>query len=139
MKLVSWIPAAALVVTLAACGPGASATRATAETDDGTVTGTFMRVGGPLGPGGMQPRSVPLTGTVTFSASHHRMVAVQVGKTGRFSLRLPAGSYAVSGRSLSIVEQLASGANVVRACSQPDHVTVVARRAVRLSVVCAVP
>jgi hypothetical protein len=67
------------------------------------------------------------------------MVAVQVGKTGRFSVRLPAGSYAVSGRSLSIVEQLASGANVVRACSQPGHVTVVARRAVRLSVVCAVP
>lgn len=134
MKLMICIPAAALAVTLAACGTGAATTRAASASDDGSVTGTFIRVGGPLGIDGTQPRPVPLTGTLLFTAGHRRMAEVHVGKTGRFSVRLPAGSYSVSGRSPSL-----SGASTVRPCGQPERVTVVARRAVHVSVVCAVP
>ena len=139
MKLMTWILAAALAVALTACGTSTIPAHVSGSSDDGTVTGTFMRVGGPLGPGGTGPRPVPLTGTLQFSAGHHRMVAVQVGKTGRFSVRLSAGSYLVSGRSLSLATTLASGANVVRPCTQPLHVTVVPHRVVHISLVCPVP
>jgi hypothetical protein len=138
MKLMMWIPAAALAASMTACGTSTPPTRASTNSD-GTMTGTFTRVGGPLGPGGTQPRPVPLTGTLQFSAGHHRMVAVQVGETGRFSVSLPPGSYTVSGRSPSLVTTLASGAHVVRPCTQPVRVTVVARRTVHVSLVCAVP
>jgi hypothetical protein len=144
MKLTFCMPVLALVLTAAACGASSPATRAAntslartaTPADNGTVSGTFMRVGGPLGVDGTQPRPVPLMGTVLFSASRDRTVAVTVGKTGRFSLRLPAGRYIVSGRSPAL---MASGATVDPACGSPVTITVVAHRAVRVSVVCPVP
>jgi hypothetical protein len=139
VKLMICIPAAALVATLTACGAGALKAPDEAKTSGGTVTGTFMRVGGPLGLGGTQPRPVPLTGTVLFTARHHRMFAVGVGKTGRFTVGLPAGRYVVSGTSPSMGEVLASGATVDPPCALPTSVTVVADRMVRVSVVCVVP
>ncbi len=139
MKLMICMPAAALVATLTACGPGASRAQAEAKTNGGTVTGTFMRVGGPPGPGGTQPHPVPLTGTVLFTAGHHRMFAVRVGKTGRFTVGLPAGHYVVSGTSPSMGEVLASGATVDPPCALPTSVTVVAGRTAGVSVVCTVP
>lgn len=139
MKLMLCIPAAALVATLTACGTGAPAAPAEAKANGGTVTGTFMRVGGPIGLGGTQPRPVPLTGTVLFTARHHRMFAVRVGETGRFTVGLPAGRYVVSGTSPLMGEVLASGATVDPPCAPPTSVTVVAGRTVRASVVCAVP
>jgi hypothetical protein len=139
VKLMICIPAAALVATLTACGAGDPPAPAQAKTNSGTVTGTFMRVGGPAGLGGTQPRPVPLTGTVLFTAGHHRMFAVRVGKTGRFTLGMPAGRYVVSGTSPSMGEVLASGATVDPPCTLPTSVTVVAGRTVRASVVCVVP
>lgn len=148
MKLMICIPAAALAMTLAACATdapaasksaatasSASVTRASSHGDDGTVTGTFTRVGGPLGPDGTQPRPVPLMGTLIFSAGHHRTVAVHVGKTGRFSVGLPAGTYVVTGRS----PLMGDGAQVDPPCTPPTPVTAVAGRTVHLAVVCPVP
>jgi hypothetical protein len=80
-----------------------------------------------------------LTGTLTFAAGHRGMVAVHVGKTGRFSIGLPAGNYVVAGRTPSILEVLASGATVEQPCARSISVTVIAGRTVRLSVVCFVP
>ncbi len=143
MKLTAWVPATALALLLAACGstvaaPGAGPTTAT-HAGDGRVVGTFMRVGGPIGPDGQQPLSIPLSGTVSFSAAHRRTVAVRVGKSGRFSVWLPAGAYDVVGRSPSIIEVLASGAERESTCAPRVAATVAAGRVVHLSVVCAVP
>jgi len=147
MRLTSWILVVALALTLAACAttgaaghPGsASATSAATAGEPGTVTGTFTRVGGPLGAAGTQPRPVPLTGTLIFSAGHHRVVAVQVGKKGRFAVTLPAGIYVVSGRSPSLGEVLASGAVLDPPCTAPTPVNVAAGRTVHVCLVCAVP
>lgn len=147
MKLANCVAASTLGFTLAACAasappPHARATspvRTLARADTGTVVGTFMRVGGPLGANGSQPPSIPLRGTVTFSATRRRTVAVSVGKTGMFSLRLRPGVYQVSGRSPQLLEVLASGATAETPCAGPVLVTVVAGRTVHLSVVCAVP
>jgi hypothetical protein len=119
-------------------GPGHSDAHA-AQGGSGKVVGTFIRVGGPLGAGGKQPPSIPLSGTLSFSAGHRRAVAVQVGKSGRFSVWLPAGTYDVSGRSPSIIEMLASGATLESQCSQQVPFAVVAARTVHIAVVCAVP
>jgi hypothetical protein len=78
-------------------------------------------------------------GTVTFAAGHHRTFAVHVGRSGRFSVGLPAGNYLVSGRSPSIMEVLASGAQAEDQCSPLTPVAVVAARTVHVSVVCPVP
>ena len=117
MKLTVPTAAGVLALLLTACGATGHAPHA--RPADGTVVGTFRRVGGPLGAGGTQPPSIPLMGTLRFTAGHRRAVAVQVGKTGRFSVRLPAGRYVVSGRSPSIRGVLASGAVVESPCTSP--------------------
>src|SRR5450432_860348 len=71
---------------------------------EGTVIGRLVREGGPLGPGGTQPAERLLPGSVQFTTAQGRSVVVQVGKSGRFSVRLPAGTYSVSGRSPDIME-----------------------------------
>ncbi|HEY2314715.1 MAG TPA: hypothetical protein VGH96_13950 [Streptosporangiaceae bacterium] len=147
MKLPVWMPAAGLAVMLTACavsGPAphagpATSVRRPAQGGDGKVVGTFVRVGGPLGPGGTQPPDVPLSGTVQFTAAHRGTVAVWVGKSGRFSVWLPAGAYRVSGRSPSIVGLLASGAEREDTCPLEVPVHVVAGRALQVAVVCSVP
>ncbi len=159
MKLAAWAAIAGLGLMLAGCETGAPiahtspATATTApvmhpgsplttrppQGDMGTVTGTFVLEGGPIPPDGAPQRPIPLTGTLIFSAGHHRSVAVRVGKSGRFSVGLPAGNYVVTGGSPSVMEVLASGARVEEPCAQPTPVTAVAGRTVRVSVVCSVP
>jgi hypothetical protein len=60
----------------------------------GTLTGHLYGVGGPA-PGA--PRPWPGTVTVTGGLGVHR--EVQVGVSGRFSVLVPAGTYAVAGHS----------------------------------------
>jgi hypothetical protein len=156
MKLTIWVPAAGFALMLTACaaaGPGphagptgpaphASSTgpmRSRAQGDQGEVVGSFMRVGGPLGAGGQQPPSIPLSGTLSFEAAHRRTIAVGIGKSGQFAVWLPAGTYRVSGRSPMLLEQLASGATVEPMCSHEVPVTVVTGRTAHVSVICAVP
>ena len=115
----------------------------------GTVTGSFSRLGGPISFNGTQPAKQALSGTVQFIRSRSTsgraqrgpvvIVTVRVGRSGNFSLRLPAGRYQVWGRSPSIIEVLPSGAQRETACSGPLSVTVIPHRTLRLAVTCIVP
>jgi hypothetical protein len=105
----------------------------------GHVIGRLLIEGGPMGPGGQQPGARPIPGTVTFTRSGHRPVAVGVGASGRFSAWLAPGRYHVAGRSPDIVTVTSSGKDEEQTCSEPVSVTVTARHTASVSVVCAVP
>jgi hypothetical protein len=81
-------------VLVAGCGGAGQATQ-------GTVQGTFEQAGGPaiIVNGKTETPVSPLPGIVTFTGAGGQKFSVSVGKTGKFSTRLPAGSYAVSGAS----------------------------------------
>ena len=102
------------------------------------MTGRLLIEGGPIGPGGQQPGERPIPGTVTFTAAGHRPVSVGVGTSGKFSAWLPPGRYRVAGvPRTSNRHQL--GKTVEQTCSQPLSVTVSARHAATIAVVCIVP
>jgi hypothetical protein len=134
----------AAVALLAGCAgpavapPHVAASRPAAR---GTVTGRFQREGGPLGPGGTQPRVIPLPGTVRFEAAGraHPPVAVTVGRSGTFSVRLAPGTYRVTGQSPKIQEGLSDGTTTDPPCAQPAVVTVIAGRTAMITVNCIVP
>jgi hypothetical protein len=107
----------------------------------GTVTGRLQREGGPLGPGGTQPRVIPLPGTVRFELSGRARppVTVAVGRSGTFSVRLAPGAYRVTGQSPRLQEQLSDGTTTDAPCAQPAAVTVIAGRTVRVTLNCIVP
>jgi hypothetical protein len=156
----------AMVGVLAGCAPAGAPAGAspgqtsaghhgTAEvihggTPDGTVTGRFVREGGPLRPGGQQP-AVPLAGTITFrAASGAWLRRVRVGKSGRFSVALPPGRFTVSGRSPAIAEvtsgstvgpggQVTGGTRSDPPCSAPLTVHVIAGHTTAARLVCPVP
>ena len=64
---------------------------------------------------------------------------VGVGASGKFSAWLPPGRYHVAGRSPDIETVTDSGQYLEQTCSQPLSVTVSARHAAAISVVCIVP
>jgi hypothetical protein len=107
----------------------------------GTVIGKFIRVGGPIGPGGTQPKVVRLSGVIEFTSPAHSVVKVRVGKSGTFSIGLAAGTYSVSGQSpsLRVVSGNGSGQGRPMPCSQPRKVRVRAGRLAKITVTCAVP
>lgn len=117
-------------------GGGASVTSTTLGT--GTVLGTFQRAGGPALPNG-GTLVVPLTGVVSFQRAGGGTTSVTVGKTGKFSVPLPPGTYRVSGRSESIRQQNPDGSTSAPPCSQPLTTRVRAGETERITVVCAVP
>jgi hypothetical protein len=117
-------------------GPGATLTAHSTGPADGQVLGTFLRVGGPLGPGGTQPQSVPLSGVMRFTRAGHAAITVEVGKTGAFAARLAPGSYRVSGRTPDI---LGEPGNTEAVCSLPGALVVAAGRTRHITVVCPVP
>ncbi len=135
-RLTGCIAAVATLLLAAACGmttgiPDMPAT--------GTVTGRFVREGGPLGPGGQQPAEQALRGTVTFTAAGHRPVTVRVDRSGSFSVRLTPGSYHVYGRTPDIVEVGSGGAEHDGTCSFPQAVRVTGQHTVKIAVACIVP
>jgi hypothetical protein len=103
----------------------------------GHLAGRLVMEGGALGPGGQQPGERPLSGTVTFTAAGHRRVTVQVGASGRFSVRLPPGTYQVSGGSPFI--DTSSGNEQELPCSQPLSAKVTAGHTANVTVTCYVP
>lgn len=132
---IGMVAGACMVPLLAACAAAGTSPPPTGSGSElGQVTGTFEREGGPLGPTGAQPKSVPLSGTVTFTAAHSRPVLVRVGKSGRFAVRLEAGDYRVSGKTPAV-----RGPGRIASCSVPLTVTVLAGQARHITVVCAVP
>ena len=105
----------------------------------GTVTGVFHREGGPLGPGGQQPKVVPLTGRMRFTRPGHPAVSVPVGRSGRFTIQLPPGTYRVTGITPDIVEQLNNGRQLEGRCHGPQDLRVRAGRTGHITVACIVP
>lgn len=116
----------------------------------GIVTGKFLREGGPIRPADRQPVNVALAGRIWFSASGRHPIGVQVGRLGRFSVRVPAGSYRVTAQVPSILAISAqaekaiggSGSGIVRwqpHCSAPASVSVAPGRTVHIVVACIVP
>jgi hypothetical protein len=106
----------------------------------GHLAGRLIMEGGALGPGGQQPGERPLSGTVTFTAAGHRRVTVQVGSSGKFSVRLPPGTYQVSGGSPFIETSSGSGGNEEELpCSQPLSAKVNAGHTANVTVTCYVP
>src|SRR5690349_8002975 len=89
----------------------------------GHLAGRLVMEGGPMGPGGTQPRERPMSGTVTFTAAGHQPVTVKVGSSGTFSVPLPAGRYQVSGGSPEVME-IDGGRSKELPCSQPTSVVV---------------
>jgi hypothetical protein len=115
-------------------GHPARATNAT-----GKVTGHLIMEGGAIQPGQNQPpvRSIP--GTVTFTETGHRPASIQVGNSGKFSVRLAAGRYKVSAKSPWIIGVNNNGRDVELPCSQPLSVTVKAGHSAAITVACIVP
>jgi hypothetical protein len=104
----------------------------------GMVKGKLVREGGPIGPGGQQPKEVPIRGLVKFTAAHHHhmVVRVRVGRHGKFLVQLPSGRYNVVGRSPGLE---AGGPHQQAWCSQPLTVTVHPHRTAKITLVCPVP
>jgi hypothetical protein len=76
---------------LAGCSSGTSTPP---KAVSGTVTGILEAVGG-AAPG--TPR--PLVGTVSIHGARGTTITAKTGSDGRFSVRVAAGSYTVTGRS----------------------------------------
>ena len=99
----------------------------TATGGEGTVTGSFVAVGGPA-PG--SPR--PLPGQVTAQNSAGHKFTVAVGKSGKFVLWLPAGLYRLTGRSPMFS---VNGAEGTCAADQPVRVRA-GKKTLGVEVVC---
>ena len=126
--------AAAGIVTEMA--PSAAAPGHPSRPAEGHVLGRFMRVGGPLGPGGKQPPAVPLSGTMRFTRAGHAAITVRVGKAGTFAVQLAPGRYRVLGRTPDI---LGEPGNIEATCSLPGTLVMSAGQTRHITVVCAVP
>jgi len=97
--------------------------------------------GGPSGPGGQQPKVRPIPGLVEFTADH-RVTKVPVGRSGRFSVSLPPGTYRVAGRSPRITQvsdTAPDGEGRELPCSLPLSVTVTPHGSAAVTLTCAVP
>ena len=90
----------------------------------GTVTGTYIRVGGPGG-----TPNVPLPGTISFRAGDGSTISLSSGSTGTFTGQLPPGTYAVTAES-SLINDGKS------ACSRPLTARVQAGQTVTLTIIC---
>jgi hypothetical protein len=92
-----------------------------------------------VGAGGRQPGERPIPGTILFTAAaRHRLITARAGKSGTFTVRLPPGTYQVSGRSPRVME-VSNGTSRQTPCSQPRSVTVTARHTVKITLACIVP
>lgn len=110
-------------VAAAACTSYGKPLASPSTAGQGTVTGDFVRVGGPA-PGA----AVALTGSIRFM-SGSRSVTVPVAQNGKFTVRLPAGRYEVKGTS----PQIQGG---VTSCSRPVVLTVISGQTVQQQLVC---
>jgi hypothetical protein len=128
MKRLQAIIGVPVMLLLAACAGSAR------PAPVGTVTGTYVMVGGASADSGERPTP----GTVQFASSRHQPVTVRVGRSGTFSIRLPAGTYHVSGTSARVLV-MSNGISHPAPCSLPLTVTVTPRRAILVTLTCAVP
>jgi hypothetical protein len=118
----------AITTVLAAGTLLAGCAAATATTAPGTVTGQFIRVGGPA-PGA----AVPLPGHVVAVDSTGARITVNVGSNGRFSLSVPAGTYRLIGYSPLIQSGKA------RCGAEQPVVVTTDRTTPHVAVICSIP
>ena len=104
------------VLAVAACSPETGPT--------GTVTGTYIRVGGPAG-----TANVPLPGTISFRAGNGGVISVSSDSTGTFTGLLPPGTYTVTAKSSLIYDGKFP-------CSRPLTTRVQAGKTVSLTIIC---
>lgn len=88
----------------------------------GTVTGIYLRVGGPGG-----TPNTPLPGTISFRAGDGSTTSVSSDATGKFTARLPPGTYTVTAKS-SLINR--------STCSQSPTTRVQAGKTVTLTLFC---
>ena len=131
MRLRTGVLLAGVTMVAAACGPAAP--RAA-----GTVEGPFEGVGGPavIEDGTTQTPVFPLSGTVTFTDAAGDATPFAIGATGRFSVRLAAGTYSVSGRTPAISEVSNDGTSTPIPCSLPQSIQVRPQQTMRIAVIC---
>jgi hypothetical protein len=131
MRLRTGVLLAGAGIMAAACG--GAVPRGTA-----TVEGTFEGVGGPaiVENGTTQTPVFPLSGTVTFTDTAGHGTPFAIGVTGRFSVRLAAGTYSVSGRTPAISEVSNDGTSRPIPCSLPQSIQVRPMETMRIAVIC---
>jgi hypothetical protein len=113
MRRLAVVLAGAALVT-AGCSNGVTAT--------GTVTGSYLREGGPALASGI----VPLSGTISFQGAGGPAIMLNSDRTGKFTGQLPAGTYTVTAESSSI------GGT----CSRPLTTKVQAGKTITITVIC---
>jgi hypothetical protein len=119
MRLRAGVTAVLAMTALAMAGCSSGPTGPT-----GTVTGSYIRVGGPAG-----TPNVPLPGTISFRGRDGSAFSLSSDSTGRFTGQLPAGSYLVTAAS----SQLNDGKYP---CSRPLTAHVHAGHTTTLTVIC---
>jgi hypothetical protein len=116
------------IVAGCSASPGTPSADHQKSLNEQTVTGKFVRVGGPA-PGS----AVPLPGTITARAATGKTFTAAAGSHGRFTLSLPPGTYRVTGRSplMQSGQMVCGGTARLRVRSD--------RPAPRVTVVCSIP
>jgi hypothetical protein len=95
----------------------------------GTVAGTLVRVGGPA-PGA----AVPLRGQVVALNAAGVRIAAAVGRSGRYRLALPPGTYQLSGHSPLVH---VNGAEMLCTAARAVHITAGQTRS-GVTVICSI-
>lgn len=137
-RLVTGVGMMALLV--AGCATGNTAVDVAEQTVHGTLAGSFQMTGGPVTPSGklaMGPR--PLSGVVTVKDSSGHTVDVTVGASGKFSVRLAPGIYAVAGQSPQIESMGPNGTASLLPCAMLNATSVQAGQTDRITLTCTVP
>jgi hypothetical protein len=115
MKQVCWVICAAAIsiLILSSCS-GPSSPRQ-------TVTGMLVRVGGPATLAA-PPEPVPLPGEVVARNAMGQQFTAAIGKSGRFELSLPVGTYRLTGHSPQVSGETCSASRSVRVTApKPRH------------------
>ncbi len=99
----------------------------------GTVTGIFVRIGGPA-PVGPSGDGVPLPGNVVAAGTTGKRFTARTGKSGRYTMTLPPGTYHLTGHS----PEVGSNGHQMR-CFAEHPVQVKAGRSIRgVKVICSI-
>lgn len=115
MRWLAGVLAGAALLT-AGCSSGPSSIGASSTASTGTVAGTYIRVGGPSG-----APDVPLPGMISFRERSGPTISINADSTGKFTVQLPSGTYAVTAESSLINDGKASCSRPLTTRVQPDQ------------------
>ena len=120
-----------LLLLVAGCGSGSS----------GTVAGTFQGEAGPISPSGQAAVGPwPLSGAVRFTDASGHAVDVTGGASGKFSARLPPGTYSGVGVTSAFGAVDQNSGMTQAPCQMPNMSTRVrAGQTERITVTCYGP